>query len=175
MTNLFDKTDVFTIVTAEQVKVGDKGYFGNSWLDLQNAIKNNYLASISTIFTGRCDCFMNNAESTIYGLFLPEDKVKNKVKEPVYRPIKTIDELFNFLIPDFEAVSYDTYEKAVLTLLRIYELKSKQTGNICYRRFSQLYLSDNYIRLDEYNLEHLFNNFEIKKDDEFVPFGIKEE
>lgn len=61
-----------------------------------------------------------------------------------------------------------------MTLLKVYELKDKLTGNICYRRFSQIYIFDNYIRLDGCNLEFLFKTYEIKKDGEFVPFGIKE-
>lgn len=172
MTNLFDKTDVFTVVAAEQVKVGDRGYFGNSWLDLQEAIKNNYLASISTIFPGRCDCFMNNIEKTVYGLFLPEDKVKDK--EPVYRPIKNIDELFSFLVPGLDT-DCDISEKVKLILSRIYELRGKHTGYLYYRTFTRICLTDNDIRLDEGSLKYIFENYEIKRDGEFVPFGIKGE
>lgn len=172
MEKLFDKNDVLTGLEAEQAALGTPGYFGDTLSNLVTAITKHEIKTLTGIDQNKAYCFGTN-DNHQYILFLPADKVKKK--EPVYRPIKTIDELFNFLIPDFDADTYDTYEKAELTLRRMYELKSKQTGNMCYRRFSQIYLSDNYIRLDEYNLEHLFKNYEIKKDGEFVPFGIKEE
>lgn len=171
MTDLFDTKDLLTVATAEQAEVGTKGYFGDNLSNLIEKVKQGKVETLTDVIPDVTYCFESNNDLH-YIFFLPAGKVK--IKEPVYRPIKTIDELFNFLIPDFDADTYDTYEKAELTLRRMYELKSKQTGNMCYRRFSQIYLSDNYIRLDEYNLEHLFKNYEIKKDGEFVPFGIKE-
>ena len=174
MSDLFNKEDVLTGITADQAVVGTKGYFGGGLRTIAYNVEQDNVHRLCAINEDETSCFTDE-EGLDYLFFLPADRVKNKVKEPVYRPIKTIDELFNFLIPDFDADAYGTYEKVVLTLLKIYELKEKLTGNICYRRFSQIYLSDNYIRLDECNLEHLFKTYEIKKDDEFVPFGIKEE
>lgn len=173
MTNLFDTKDLLTVATVEQAEVGTKGYFGDNLSTLIEKVKLGRVEILTDVIPDVTYCFKSNNELH-HSFFLPADRVKNK--EPVYRPIKTIDELFNFLIPDFaDDDTYDTYEKAESILWRMYELKNKQLGNICYRRFSQLYLSDNYIRLDEYNLEHLFNNFEIKINGEFVPFGTKEE
>ena len=174
MTELFDVKDLLTVATAEQVVVGTKGYFGDNLSTLIERVRQGKVEILTDTIPDVTYCFKSNNDLN-YVFFLPADKVKEKVKEPVYRPIKTIDELFNFLIPDFDADTYNTYEKVDVTLLKIYELKDKLTGNICYRRFSQIYLSDNYIRLDGYNLEHLFKYYEIKKDGEFVPFGIKDE
>lgn len=170
MNRLFDVKDLLTVATADQAEIDTKGYFGDCLRTTAYNVEQDNVHRLCDINEDEASCFTDE-EGLDYIFFLPADRVKNK--KPVYRPIKTIDELFNFLIPDFDADTYDTYEKAELTLRRMYELKSKQTGNICYRRFSQIYLSDNYIRLDEYNLEHLFKNYEIKKDGEFVPFGIK--
>ena len=173
MTDLFNTKDLLTVATVEQAKVGTKGYFGDNLSNLIEKVRQGKVETLTDVMPNEAYCFGVNEDSN-YIFFLPEDKVKKKVKEPVYRPIKTIDELFNFLIPAFDADTYNTYEKVDVTLLKTYELKDKLTGNICYRRFSQIYLSDNYIRLDEYNLEHLFENYEIKINDEFVPFGILE-
>ena len=175
MRELFNKEDVLTGITADQAVVGTKGYFGGSLRTIAYNVEQDNVHRLCAINEDETSCFTDE-EGLDYLFFLPADRVKNKVKEPVYRPIKTIDELFNFLIPDFaDDDTYDTYEKAESILWRMYELKDKLTGNICYRRFSQIYLSDNYIRLDECNLEYLFKKYEIKKDDEFVPFGIKDE
>ena len=176
MNDLFNRKDILTIATADQAEINTKGYFGDSVLDLIKKIDRNDVRELISVNIDETYCF-ENSSGLNYLFFLPADRIENKVKEPVYRPIKTIDELFNFLIPDFDADTdtYNTYEKVDVTLLKVYELKDKLTGNICYRRFSQIYISDNYIRLDEFNLEHLFKIYEIKKDGEFVPFGILEE
>ena len=174
MTDLFDTKDLLTVATVDQAEINTKGYFGDNLSNLIEKVGQGKVETLIDVIPDVTYCFESNNDLH-YVFFLPADRVKNKVKEPVYRPIKTIDELFSFLITDFDADTYDAYGKVELILYRMYELKCKLTGNICYRRFSQIYLSDNYIRLDECNLEHLFNNFEIKKDDEFVPFGIKEE
>ena len=171
MTDLFNKEDVLTILTTDKAKIGDKGYFGNSLTRLAIEVKRGEVHILAKIYEDYTPYpFKGDHHVNCFALFLPVDKVK----EPVYRPIKTIDELFNFLVPGLDT-DCDILEKVKLILSRIYELKGKQTGNICYRRFSQIYISDNYIRLDEYNLEHLVKIYEIKKDGEFVPFGIKEE
>ena len=173
MTDLFDVKDLLTVATADQAEINTKGYFGDNLSTLIEKVKLGRVEILADVIPDVTYCFKSNNDLH-YIFFLPADRVKNKVKEPVYRPIKTIDELLNFLIPDFDADTYDTYEKAELTLRRMYELKGKLTGIICYRRFSQIYLTDNYIKLDQYSLEDLFKIYEIKKDGEFVPFGVKE-
>ena len=173
MTDLFNTKDLLTVATVDQAEINTKGYFGDNLVNLIEKVRQGKVETLTDVMPNEAYCFGVNDDS-YYIFFLPEDKVKEKVKEPVYRPIKTIDELFNFLIPAFDADTYNTYEKVDVTLLKIYELKDKLTGNICYRRFSQIYLSDNYIRLDGYNLEYLFKMYEIKKDGKFVPFGVKE-
>lgn len=175
MNDLFNRKDILTIATADKAVIGTKGFFGDNLKEIIDAVKQNKIRTLSYVDMLATYNFWSNEEMN-YMFFLPLDKVNNvnNVKKSSYRQLNNIDELFNFLIPEFDAVSYDTYEKAELTLRRMYELKSKRTGHICYKRFSQIYLSDNYIRLDECNLEHLFKIYEIKKDGEFVPFGIEE-
>lgn len=176
MNDLFNKNDVLTTLTREQVKVGDKGYFGDSLEGLTIDVEHGEVHVLAKIYDEDFTLypFKDDYHGKSFALFLPEGKVKEKVKKPVYRPIKTIDELFNFLVSSVVVDDYNTLDKVGIILCTVFELKDKQLGNICYRRFSQIYLSDNYIRLDEYNLEHLFKNYEIKKDGEFVPFGVKE-
>ena len=178
MNDLFNRKDILTIATADKDVIGTKGFFGDNLNNIIDAIKQNKIRTLSYVDMLATYNFWSNEEMN-YMFFLPLDKV-NKVnnvknKEPVYRPIKTIDELFNFLIPYFDADIHDTCEKAELTLRRMYELKSKRTGNMCYKRFSQLCLTkEGDIILDGYDLKHFFKNYEIKKDGEFVPFGILE-
>ena len=178
MNDLFNRKDILTIATADKAVIGTKGFFGDNLNNIIDAVKQNKIRTLSYVDMLATYNFWSNEEMN-YMFFLPLDKV-NKVnnvknKEPVYRPIKTIDELFNFLIPYFDANIHDTHEKVELTLRRMYELKSKQTGNICYKRFSQLCLTkEGDIILDGRDLKHFFKNYEIKRDGEWVPFGILE-
>ena len=175
MNDLFNRKDILTIATADKAVIGTRGYFGDNLSNLIEKVRQGKVETLTDVMPDEAYCFeRNNNDDSYYIFFLPEDKVKKKVKEPVYRPIKTIDELFNFLIPAFDADTYNTYKKVDVTLLKTYELKDKLTGNICFKRFSQIYISDKYIRLDGCNLEFLFKMYEIKKDGKFVPFGILE-
>ena len=106
--------------------------------------------------------------------FLPAGKVKNK--EPVYRPLRSIDELFNFLVvPSFTADNYNTFDKVDIIFSSVFELKGKNSGCIYYKKFTSIRVTDYGIVLDAFTLDHYFENYEIKQNGEFVPFGIKEE
>lgn len=173
MTNLFDTKDLLTVATVDQAEVGTKGYFGDNLSNLIEKVRQSKVETLTDVIPDVTYCFESNNDLH-YVFFLPADRVKNKVKEPAYRPIKTIDELFNFLVPGLDT-DCDILEKVKLILSRIYELRGKQTGYLYYRTFTRIYLTDKDIRIDDSSLNYIFENYEIKINDEFVPFGIKEE
>lgn len=176
MIKLFDNKDVLTGVTAEQAVVGTKGFFGDTRRELIDAVLQRDVRTLSEVDNSCHYCFGNDRETNVYYLFfLPLDKIPlDNFKEPLYRPLRTFDELFNFLMPDHDGDTYDTDRKVELLLGRVYQLRHKQTGYVYYRRFIRICISDNDIRLDECNLELFFKKYEIKKDDKFVPFGVEE-
>lgn len=174
MNNLFNKKDILTIATADKAEIGTKGYFGDSVLDLIKKIDRNEVRELINVNIEETYCFENSSELD-YLFFLPADRVKNKVKEPVYRPIKTIDELYNFLLPSIPGDKYNTLDKVGIISRTVFELKDKLSGYTYYKKFTCIRVSDYDIRLDACTLEHYFNNYEIKINDEFVPFGIKDE
>lgn len=173
MIKLFDNKDVLTGVTAEQAVVGTKGFFGDTRQELIDAVLQRDVRTLSYIDKFDAYCFENEYEQR-YTLFLPLDKLPlDNFREPAYRPLRTFDEVFNFLIPDCD--EDDTDRKADWLLCRIFQLKHKLTGDIYYKTFNRICLSDNDIKLDECDLDHFFENYEIKRNGKFVPFGIKEE
>lgn len=172
MTKLFDVKDLLTIATADQAVVGTKGFFGDSVLDLVKKIDRNDERELISVNIDETYCF--ESSGLAYLFFLPKDKVKEKVKEPVYRPIKTIDELFSFLLPSISEDKYNTLDKVGIISRTVFELKDKLSGYTYYKKFTCIRVSDYDIKLDACTLEFYFNTFEIKKDGEFVPFGIKE-
>ena len=175
MTELFDVKDLLTVATADQAEINTKGYFGDNLVNLIADVRQGKVETLTDVTPDVTYCFESNNDLH-YVFFLPADRVKNKVKEPVYRPIKTIDELYNFLVSSVVVDDYNnTLDKVGVIFSSVFELKGKNSGYIYFRKFSRIYSSNNAIVLDDCSLEYYFQNFEIKKDGEFVPFGIKEE
>ena len=173
MNDLFNRKDILTIATADKAVIGTKGFFGDSVLDLVKKIDRNDERELISVNIDETYCF--ESSGLAYLFFLPKDKVKEKVKEPVYRPIKTIDELFSFLLPSISEDKYNTLDKVDIIFSSVFELKGKNSGCIYYKKFTSIRVTDYGIVLDAFTLDHYFENYEIKQNGEFVPFGIKEE
>ena len=174
MNDLFNRKDILTIATADQAEINTKGYFGDSVLDLIKKIDRNDVRELISVNIDETYCF-ENSSGLDYLFFLPADRIENKVKEPVYRPIKTIDELYNFLVSSVVVDDYNTLDKVEDIFSLVFELKGKDSGYTYFRKFSRIYSTNNAIVLDDGSLEYYFQNYEIKKDGKFVPFGILEE
>lgn len=174
MTDLFDTKDLLTVATVAQAVIGTKGYFGDNLSNLIEKVRQGKVETLTDVIPDVTYCFESNNDLH-YVFFLPADRVKNEVKEPVYRPIKTIDELYNFLVSSVVVDDYNnTLDKVGVIFSSVFELKGKNSGYIYFRKFSRIYSTNNAIVLDDCTLEHYFNNFEIKKDGEWQPFGIEE-
>lgn len=174
MTDLFDTKDLLTVATVEQAEVGTKGYFGDNLSNLIEKVRQGEVETLTDVTPDVTYCFESNNDLH-YVFFLPSGKVKEKVKEPVYRPIKTIDELYNFLVSSVVDDYNNTLDKVGVIFSSVFELKGKNSGYIYYKKFTSIRVTDDGIVLDAFTLDHYFENYEIKKDDEFVPFGIKDE
>ena len=173
MDKLFDTKDILTVATADQAVVGTNGYFCDGLHSLAIKIRQSDIGTLTSVNANETYCFKSNNGAS-YMFFLPAGKVKNK--EPVYRPLRSIDELFNFLVvPSFTADNYNTFDKVDIIFSSVFELKGKNSGCIYYKKFTSIRVTDYGIVLDAFTLDHYFENYEIKQNGEFVPFGIKEE
>lgn len=187
MTDLFDTKDLLTVATVEQAEVGTKGYFGDNLSNLIERVRQGKVETLTDVIPDVTYCFESNNDLH-YVFFLPSGKVKEKVKEPVYRPFYNLDELFDFFVPDFDEEyfglgdddpsKYDTYKKIELLLGLTITLKRKEdnfikavviTGIHFYDKDhnKDIYINDNLIT-------YLFSKYEILRNGEWVPFGIKE-
>ena len=187
MNDLFNRKDILTIATADKAVIGTKGYFGDNLSNLIEKVRQGNVETLTDVIPDVTYCFESNNDLH-YVFFLPADKVKEKVKEPVYRPIKTIDELFNFLMTNFNKdnvydsngnkIKVDTNKKAEYLLGRKITLKGFNNQTKVTLIQDIVFSSDdpdgNIIYLNYLSLEYLFKNFEIKKGGKFVPFGILE-
>jgi hypothetical protein len=167
---LFNKADVLTAITCNRAKIGDKGYFGNSFFAIEKAIKEHRISEISQINQDMVVCFMDSSDGFGYGLFLPENK-----NAKIFRALKNVDELFDFMLPDCAGADYTTDEKVEKLLGQRYTIKDKIDGTLKQHIVSFLNTSaDGTLLLDFVDLGFLFENYEFKKGDIFVPFGIEE-
>ena len=172
MSALFNKKDVLTGITADKAVVGMKGFFGDSLYVLNDKIKRNDVRTLTDINVNCAYCF--EVENNQYrAFFLPADKVKRK--EITYRPLRSINELFDFMLPDYAGADYTTDEKVEKLLGQRYTIKNKIDGTLKQNIVSFLDTpADGTLLLDFVDLDFLFENYEFKRGDKFVPFGVKE-
>lgn len=167
---LFNKEDVLTGITADQAVVGTKGFFGDSLPALIDNIKRNDVRTLTDIIKNTLYCF--EVENNQYrAFFLPGERVM----VPTYRPLRSIDELFDFMLPDYAGADYTTDEKVEKLLGQRYTIKNKIDGTLKQHILSFLNIrTDGTLLLDFVDLDSLFENYEFKRGDKFVPFGIEE-
>ena len=73
----FDKSKVLTCVTADQAKVGMKGYFGDSLAFLKTEFENRkQISELVEILDEKCMCRFRQSDGLIYSLFYPIEEVK---------------------------------------------------------------------------------------------------
>jgi hypothetical protein len=166
----FDVKDVKSWVNRYEVKVGDKGYVSSNLYSLQDDLKNNValIREISRICYDDVECFSCKAFGTIrsYGFFLPLDAVKaDEPKEKKYRFLKSIDEMDCL------------FDCSVMSAKNFITYRSKVTGEIYIELLFAVSRDKNDVlsSINNIPVQDLFNNFEIRKNGEWLPFGIKVE
>lgn len=166
----FDVKDVKSWVNRYEVKVGDKGYVSSNLYSLQDDLKNNValIREISRICYDDVECFSCKAFGTIrsYGFFLPLDTVKaDEPKEKKYQPLKSIDEMDCL------------FDCSVMSAKNFITYRSKVTGEIYIELLFAVSRDKNDVlsSINNIPVQDLFNNFEIRKNGEWLPFGIKVE
>lgn len=156
----FDRKDVFSWSNAEEAKqyIGEKGYFADGafeniddWqLDVLDEI---YLDSdVRTVF---------QAQSSFYGLFLPEDKIKEVEEPKKWR-------------------AFRTFEEFVLAVGLIgCHIRYRFKDDISNEFFAVI-VGFNYeaqtvtINNSIYSFKELFNKFEFYKNQKWQPLGVEE-
>ena len=159
----FHKKDVFTLVTAEEAKtyIGKTGYFNNDFESIKRAIELGDPAVLDRVDTNSIWCFKALGVSLCFGLFLPADKVK-EVEEKKYRPFNNIQEFLN------------QYKVGQVVHLRNKKNNIEQLTLIVavfLRCYCCVCLGLNASALP---LKELFEEYEIKINEKWQPFGVLE-
>lgn len=155
----FDIKDVKSWANRHDVKVGDEGYFADEIEDLK--AENNRTRMIAEILDNHAFCFCTPTNR--YSFFLPLNAVKKDKPEKKYRPLKSIDEM-NCL-----------FDCSVMSAKNFLTYRNKASGKIYIELLFSVCRDKDDILLSINNIpvRNLFNYFEIRKNGEWVPFGVE--
>lgn len=153
---IFDIKDVKSWATRHDVKVGDEGYFADEIEDLK--AENNRTRMIAEILDDHAFCFCTPTNR--YSFFLPLNAAK---KEKKYRPLKSIDEMDCL------------FDCSVMSAKNFLTYRNKASGKIYIELlFSVCRDKDDILRsINNIPVQNLFNYFEIRKNGEWLPFGVE--
>lgn len=153
---IFDIKDVKSWATRHDVKVGDEGYFADEIEDLKE--ENNRTRMIAEILDDHAFCF--RTPTNRYSFFLPLNAAK---KEKKYRPLKSIDEMDCL------------FDCSVMSAKNFLTYRNKASGKIYIELlFSVCRDKDDILRsINNIPVQNLFNYFEIRKNGEWLPFGVE--
>ena len=156
----FDVKDVKSWASRHDVKTGDEGYLSDDISSLRNA-KDAKTSKLDRIYDNKGDCFSAIDCYGTYSFFLPLNAVK---KEKKYRPLKSIDEMDCF------------FNHSVMNANNFITYRSKVTGEIYIELLFAVCRDKNNVlsSINNIPVQDLFDNFEIRKNGEWQPFGVKE-
>lgn len=156
----FDKKDVYSWSNAEEAKlyIGEKGYFADAAFE---NIDDWQLDVLEEIYSDSDIRSVFQAQSSFYGLFLPEDKIKEVKEEKKWRPF-TLEE-FNKIIPMGTVFKYRY--KGQKHIKSIYYHANLD----CENGYQAIFFEDCNL-----NLGYCFETMELFLDGKWVPFGVKE-
>lgn len=167
----FDVKDIKSWANRHDVKVGDVGFVACDFNTLlTNKVSLATKATVKDIDNNDSRCFLaqplNEKVIFHYGFFLPLDAVKaDEPKEKKYRPLKSIDEIDCL------------FDCSVMSAKNFITYRSKVTGEIYIELLFAVSRDKNDVlsSINNIPVQDLFNNFEIRKNGEWLPFGIKVE
>lgn len=154
----FNIKDVKTWKDRHDVKVGDEGYFAD---EIEELKESNRTKMIAEIFDNHAFCF--GTSTNRYSFFLPVDAVKEDKPKKKYRPLKSIDEMDCL------------FDCSVMSAKNFLTYRSKVSGKIYIELLFAACRDKNGVLSSINNIlvQDLFDNFEIRKNGEWLPFGVE--
>lgn len=155
----FDIKDVKSWANRHDVKVGDEGYFADEIEELK--AEDNRTRRIAEILDDHAFCF--RTPTNRYSFFLPLNAAKKDKPEKKYRPLKSIDEMDCL------------FDCSVMSAKNFLTYRNKASGKIYIELlFSVCRDKDDILRsINNIPVQNLFNYFEIRKNGEWLPFGVE--
>lgn len=155
----FDIKDVKSWATRHDVKVGDEGYFADEIEELK--AENNRTRRIAEILDDHAFCFCTPTNR--YSFFLPLNAAKKDKPEKKYRPLKSIDEMDCL------------FDCSVMSAKNFLTYRNKVSGKIYIELLFAVCRDKNDVlrSINNIPVQELFDNFEIRKNGKWLPFGVE--
>lgn len=164
----FDKSKIYTSVNADEVKIGSKGYVGDSIDELKRSVERNSVCCLEAIKPSN-NAYRFFAANSEYLLFY----LVEEPKEKTYRPYKDTDEM----IEDF-LERYNSHNGNVNLHNPLIWVKEKLVAGRSYTAAKYLIVSFEFLNIrvskvpNSYTMGDLFEHFEYLDD---TPCGKLEE
>lgn len=141
------------------LRLETRGYFADEIEDLK--AENNRTRMIAEILDDHAFCF--RTPTNRYSFFLPLNAAKKDKPEKKYRPLKSIDEMDCL------------FDCSVMSAKNFLTYRNKASGKIYIELlFSVCRDKDDILRsINNIPVQNLFNYFEIRKNGEWLPFGVE--
>lgn len=168
----FNEKDLITWSNRHDAKVGTKGYFATTIIELNDKIEHGMIYKLTGISDKDSWCFIGG--NFKYGFFLPVDAVK---ENKTYRACKNIKEFYELVFNTKSKADTKFYiNELVGTVIHFRQKEFDTTLYACITGIAVYINGDIAVHIDSCNfeLDELFKRYEIEINGEWVPFGILE-
>lgn len=161
----FNEADIVMFNTRDTVIHGDKGYFGNSYDDIKNAVDKGLVQMVDEIKSDSALCFTTYEEdSPGYAMFIKQEYVHDAVAT---EPFTSLKHLYELVVPTHDkCLDIPECDYAMALIGNIVSIRRKDTDveNVfAFERF-MLRSGNVYIGIGSslFSLQELHDNFEIR-------------
>lgn len=185
----FNEEDLITWANRDMAIIGNKYYFADSLIGMKSCINNNcsiytldYIAEENICAPFNCKDSEGNLS---YACLLPVDKVIEEEPEKKYRPLKNIKELYELIFnivrnSEIFGIEDKSEETCICELISdcVVHLRSKSHPTEYYGRIISIAVEESGVKIyllhNTYyeNFSDLFEEFEIKINGKWQPFGV---
>lgn len=168
----FDEKDLITWTNRHNAKIGTKGYFATTITELNDKIEAGMIYKLTGISDKDSWCFIGG--NFKYGFFLPVDAVK---ENKTYRACRNVKELYE-LVFNCKSKVEDRIciDELVGTVIHFKQKVFDTTNYECITGIA-VYINGDiavHIKGCNFELDELFESYEIEINGEWLPFGVLE-
>ena len=178
---LFNDDDLISWANRKKAKIGDIGFFADSVSEMEKTVRSGFVRTIDIIDNDSVHfCFGYYQDGLVIqsALFLPLDKVKIKIKQRKFRPLRNLNELCSLLNI---TIANDNNCKNMINMLigkkvHIRCCGSRELESFCLITGIYVDVADDTLVLSINNMnlkiQDLLHTYEIEVNENWIPFGM---
>lgn len=162
----FNEADIVMFNTRNTVIHGDKGYFGNSFDEIKNAVDNDLVGMVDEVKNDSALCFTTYDEGAPgYAMFIKQEYVHDALKT---EPFTSLKHLYDLVVPTctHNSVHGNECDFAMALIGNIVSIRRKGTDVEYVFSIDRFLLRTGSVHIgigsSVYSLQELHDNFEIR-------------